>query len=240
MNSAEKNGVTIVTATMRPPYIDNVFRNYARQKWKPKELIIVLNKSGMRISRYRKFAARYPNVRVFRLPERNSLGQCLNFAAKQAKYPYIAKFDDDDYYGPAYIPEAMSRFSRQKADLVGKHSFFFYFPHLKVLALRVRAFHPYSGRNRIAGATIMFHKRVMRKVQFSRVRQGSDVKFVEACLREGFKLSGTSPYHFAAIRRANRLSHTWKVSERELLAGKSMRLIKTEHFEKYVNRQVLL
>ena len=65
MRKNARGGVTIVTyRTIRPKCIHNIFNNYARQKWKMKELIIVVNKDDMNISRYKKKALRYKNVRI--------------------------------------------------------------------------------------------------------------------------------------------------------------------------------
>lgn len=83
----------------------------------------------------------------------------------------------------------------------------------------------------------MFHQRVFKRVKFGKKRQGSDVQFIRACLRKGFRLRTSSRYHFAAIRRANRMSHTWKVRERQLFADRRAMVIRTKQFKLYVNRQ---
>jgi glycosyltransferase involved in cell wall biosynthesis len=230
-------GVTIVTPTIRPEFIDQVFNNYDHQKWNKKELIIIINKNNVDINLYKEKANNFANVSVYKLPESKRLGACLNYAISRAKYSYIAKFDDDDYYAPNYIPEAMNLFISSDADVVGKRSFFFYFPHLSTLLLRKSKIPPFSRCKKIAGATIMFHKRVLRKVKFAtHVRQGSDVRFINACLKNGFKLYTTSPYNFAAFRRTNRHTHTWKVSERALFADKNTRSIRTNNFKSHVKR----
>ncbi|RCW45442.1 glycosyltransferase family 2 protein [Paenibacillus prosopidis] len=237
MGKNETGGVTIITPTIRPEFIDQVFQNYAHQKWSKKELIIVINKNNVNINLYKNKAVDFADVSIYKLPESKKLGACLNYAISRAKYSYVAKFDDDDYYAPNYIPEAMNLFLSSDADVVGKRSFFFYFPHLSTLLLRKSKTPPYSRCKKIAGATIMFHKRVFRRVQFAtHVRQGSDVRFVSACLKNGYKLYTTSPYNFAAFRRTNRQSHTWKVSERSLFAGKNTSSIRTNNFKSYVKR----
>ncbi|EFM10415.1 glycosyl transferase family 2 [Paenibacillus curdlanolyticus YK9] len=237
MESFAPAGVTVVSPTMRPQLMKQLLDNYARQQGVRKELIIVLNRKGMSMKRYKRAASAYDNVRVLRIAGRRPLGDCLNYAASRARYPYIAKFDDDDYYGPLYLSEAVNTFRVTKADLVGKSSFFFYFPHRQTLLLRRQPFRPYSGVKRIAGATIMFHQRVFKRVKFGKKRQGSDVQFIRACLRKGFRLRTSSRYHFAAIRRANRMSHTWKVRERQLFADRRAMVIRTKQFKLYVNRQ---
>ncbi|NIK77612.1 glycosyltransferase involved in cell wall biosynthesis [Paenibacillus castaneae] len=236
LNNAEV-GVTIITSTIRPKLVEQVFNNYARQKWKSKELIIIINKNDIQMKRYEQKAKQYQNVRIYRMDEQKNLGECLNFGVSQAKYDYIAKFDDDDYYSPNYILESMHLFTHSKADVVGKRTCYFYFPHRSTLLLRRTSVPPYSPCVRIAGGTIMFHKRVFHHVRFStQVYQGSDVRFVNACLKKGYHVYTTSSYNFVGIRRANRKSHTWKVSDKKLLSTKNAKIIHTTNFKKHCNR----
>ncbi|WP_219837240.1 glycosyltransferase family 2 protein [Paenibacillus sp. R14(2021)] len=236
MGKNAKRGVTIVTSTIRSKHIDRIFKNYTRQKWKKKELIIVLNKDNLNINHYKKKALRYRNVRIFRQNQNKFLGDCLNYATARARYRYIAKFDDDDYYAPNYIPEAMKQFILSNADVVGKRSCFFYFPYKSILLYRKTSVPPYTKCKKIAGATIMYHKRVFRHVKFVRARLGTDVRFVSACLRNGFKVYTTSRFNFAAFRRKNRYSHTWKVSDKKLLSDQDAQIVRTKKFKKYVKR----
>ncbi|MBO9600062.1 MAG: glycosyltransferase family 2 protein, partial [Cohnella sp.] len=88
----------------------------------------------------------------------------------------------------------------------------------------------------IAGATIMFNKRVFRRVKFARARQGTDALFIRDCLRRGYRIYTTSKYNFVAIRRADTRSHTWRISDKRLLSSKNVRVVSTEHFRKVVKR----
>ncbi|MCC2684571.1 MAG: glycosyl transferase family 2 [Paenibacillaceae bacterium] len=232
-----KRGVTIITSTIRPQYMANVFLNYQRQLWAPKELIIILNKDSIKLAYYRRIAKKYRNVRVYRVPQHKTLGQCLNFGVIKANYTHIAKFDDDDYYGRHYIPEAMAMFSNPKADIVGKKCIFYYLPHRKILALRGKHKRAFTPGSSVAGATIMFRKRVFRDVKFSRAYRGSDQIFLAASRRKGYRIYSTSIFNFAAFRRANRSSHTWKISDKILL-GNSSRVHHTSRFTSYINKPV--
>ncbi|NBD27335.1 glycosyltransferase family 2 protein [Paenibacillus glycinis] len=237
MSTNANAGVTVITSTIRTEHMRDLFENYARQEWRVKELIVIVNDNGIAIGPYKELARQYADVRVFRVDERRNLGACLNHAVARARYPYIAKFDDDDYYAPHYLDEAMLLFAKKKADVIGKRSCYFFFPHRSVLLLRKTTVKPYGRCRRIAGATIMFRKRVFKKVAFStKVKAGSDVRFVQACMKQGFKVFTTSSYNFAAYRRANRKSHTWQVSEARLLASKGAKIIRTADFKPYVDR----
>ncbi|WP_246096598.1 glycosyltransferase family 2 protein [Paenibacillus sinopodophylli] len=234
-------GVSMIAATIREPYIHHIFRNYDRQTWTTKELIIIVNHNALSLAPYKKLASEYPNVSVYRVDERKNLGACLNYGAEKAKYNYIAKLDDDDYYSPHYVAEAMQQFSRSNADIVGKRSCYFFFPHRSRLLFRRPAVPANSRCKKIAGATIMFHKRVLEKVKFStKLIQGTDVRFIRSCLSKGFKLYTTSRYNFVAFRRKNSSSHTWKVTDAKLLASRGALIIRTNTFKKYIIKPVTL
>ncbi|WP_027084552.1 glycosyltransferase family 2 protein [Cohnella panacarvi] len=236
MGRASRKGVTLITPTIRRQYIHRIFDNYARQQRNPKELIIILNKNSLRRADYLEQAKKYRHVRVYQLPERKSLGECLNFGVSKAKYRYIAKIDDDDYYSPNYISEAMKLLMKPKADLVGKESIYFYFPHSGKLLLRQRRHRPGQRVWAIAGATIMFNRRVFRRVKFAKAKQGTDALFIKDCLKQGYRIYTTSKYNFVAVRRADSRSHTWRITDKRLLASKNVRVVRTDDFGKIVNR----
>jgi hypothetical protein len=128
-------------------------------------------------------------------------------------------------------------FTKKNADVVGKNTTYFFFPHRSLLLLRKPTAKPYGRCRRIAGPTIMFRKKVFKRVAFSsKVVAGSDARFVQACLKHGFKVFTASSYNFAQNRRSNRKSHTWKISERQLLASKGAAIIRTKDFKPHVDR----
>jgi glycosyltransferase involved in cell wall biosynthesis len=110
-----KLGVSIVTCTNRPEFFLNILHNYHNQHYRPKELIIIINKDSVHLKTFQKIASVYPNVSVYQVPERLSLGQCLNCGIARAKHPLIAKFDDDDYYSPYYLREQVKALIRTES-----------------------------------------------------------------------------------------------------------------------------
>ncbi|TMV52207.1 glycosyltransferase family 2 protein [Paenibacillus mesophilus] len=219
-----RSGVTIITCTKRAAYLDNIFNNYKNQQGINKELIIVLNHDKLVPEHYRRKANAYGSVSVYRLPEKMSLGSCLNFAVNKARYPVIAKFDDDDYYAPRYLSDSIAALAKSKADIVGKRSYYMYLEGKKVLILRFP-----KGANKfvrtVAGATLVIRKRVFRKVRFGNRTLGEDVKFCRDSRARGFKIYSGSSRSFVAVRRKRSLNHTWIVSDRKLLSNKQVRII---------------
>ncbi|MEH7130665.1 glycosyltransferase [Neobacillus drentensis] len=206
--------VSIITCTIREENINNVFRNYKRQSWKDKELIIILNKDSMDIDRWIKKAKKYRNVQIYQLHERAALGDCLNFGIMKSNYDIIAKFDDDDYYGSDYIKSSMDAFNNKDISIIGKSSVYIYFKNKKALI------HVSGNENAVtdtvAGATLMFRKEVFQQVQFEKVNRAEDYFFIEECKEKGFTVYSTDRYHFAVIRN-DAEKHTWKIADNELM-----------------------
>ncbi|KRF09894.1 glycosyltransferase [Paenibacillus sp. Soil787] len=232
--SKKKRGVSIITCTNRPSFISNVLANYKRQRYPIKELIIVLNKSGMKLSKYRKKAKDHKNVSVYRRKEKVSLGECLNYAIKRTKLPYIAKFDDDDYYSKYYLTEQMKALRRSKAHVVGKRAYLAFIKTKKLLVLHTpKKQHKFVTW--VTGGTILFKRRVFNKVRFPKISLNEDVIFAKRCRKNHFKIYSSSPYNYVMIRRKNKKGHTWKASDDHLLS-RSQIVAKTRNFRKMGTR----
>ncbi|BCU81238.1 hypothetical protein JIR001_10210 [Polycladomyces abyssicola] len=127
-------GVSVITCTIRPNQIHNVFGNFARQMFKKKELIIILNRKNMNLRRWLQMAKKFKNVYVYQMPG-GPLGVCLNFGIRKARYSFIVKFDDDDYYAPKYLTQAVHALKTTGASLVGKDAHTTYFEGKKLIAI---------------------------------------------------------------------------------------------------------
>jgi len=225
-------GITVITSTIRPEFIENVFENYNRQTYQKKEFIIVLNKNSMDIKEWEKKAKQYKNVRVFQLDESVSFGQCYNFCVGKSKYDYIAPFDDDDYYAPNYLNDIVEAFQTSKADVVGKKARYIYFESSGTLAL--------TGLKKencfvdhIDGPTLSFNKKIFDKVQFTDQPIGVDGQFCKDCIAKGIKMYSTNRYNHVYIRHASGHQHTWVVSDEKLLSWCKV-IGKIENYQEYV------
>jgi Glycosyltransferases, probably involved in cell wall biogenesis len=210
--------VSIITCTMRNSYMNNVFQNYVNQKVENKELIVVLNHDGMDLDKWRREAAKYKNVSVYQVPEKYNLGKCLNYGIERANHKIIAKFDDDNYYAPHYLKEAMDTLGKnRKISVVGKHTAYVYFERKKALMLFRRGGENQYNR-RIKGGSLVFRKKVWRKIKFNeRKTHTIDVDFLNRCRRRHYKIYSVSKYNYVCIRRANFKSHTQKISTKDYM-----------------------
>ncbi|WP_078430382.1 glycosyltransferase [Alkalihalobacterium alkalinitrilicum] len=229
--------VSIIVSTTRQHHINIVFANYKRQEWKEKELIIILNKEDMDIYEWKKEAKKHQNVTVFQLSEKLTLGECLNFGIEKSKFEYIAKFDDDDYYGPCYLKQSMTAFENTGASIVGKHTVFMYFENSKTLAVcnpkREKQFTRF-----IKGGTIMFKKEIFKKVKFIKAPVSTDLYFLRDCAKKGYKIFSTDRYNYTCIRRGDKNTHTQRSSDKSYLK-QSIIVCKTDNFVPLVTKDIL-
>ncbi len=204
-------GVSVITCTNRPQQMANVLFNYLNQNYVLKELIVVLNKNSINLSHWQIKTAKYSDIRVFQLDEKKSLGECLNFAVTQSRFNYIAKFDDDDYYGCKYLQSSIPAFFYTRADIIGKCSMYVYFNPSKTLVLLT----PHNEDcyvESVKGATIIVKKEVFNKLQFSPVTLGEDTDFLTRCARNKLVIYSTSRFNYVNIRGAAD-EHTWQLDE---------------------------
>lgn len=234
-NDYKPYGISIVLATMRQHSIASVFDNYSRQDFENKEMIIVLNNNSMVFDEWASKAREYEDVKVFQLEDRITLGECLNFGVSQSKYNYIAKFDDDDYYGPKYLSDSIKAFNLVDADMVGKSASFVYFEKSKTLAIRNSRFENRYVKH-MDGSTFIIKRGVFDKIKFADVPRAIDVQFSKDCIRSGFKIYSTNRYHHVYIRHGSPSKHTWKISDEDLLR-KYCKIVKEDidDYRKYVD-----
>ena len=227
-------GISVITCTNKPRFLKNIFLNFTRQKWKKKELIIIINSDKKNLAKWKDDIKRYKNVSVFWLPARISLGQCLNFAVRKAKYEWIAKCDDDDYYGPYYLSESVHFIKRTNADIVGKRSYYIFWTGSKQLRIRFPGQENRPSRL-VHGGTIIARKKILQAVPFADCSLGEDHRFLRACRLKGYRIYSMSRFNYCYRRRNHRL-HTWKADPRYLWKT-SEKVAKTSHILKFVNRK---
>ena len=129
-------GISVITPTIREENINNIIENFERQNYERKELIIVLNYINPNIKKWESILSKYDNIEISMINPKYSLGECLNHAITKSKFDYIAKFDDDDYYGPNYLNESMFQLENRDANIIGKSCIYIYFKDKKALGLR--------------------------------------------------------------------------------------------------------
>lgn len=205
-----KPGVSIIVPTFKIKYMQNIFQNYLRFDYPAKELIIILNKNELDQDIYESYASNFKNIRVLRMDEKNSLGECLNFGVSISTYDYVSKMDDDDFYGPNYLTDLMNTLSISDSQVTGKNPIFVYFEENNSLYF-------FRSSKIITGATFLFKKDIFRNVRFRNVSIGEDYYFLNDCMHYGIKVQPSDKYNYVYIRHANLQDHTFKITSEDFL-----------------------
>ncbi|WP_010283362.1 glycosyltransferase family 2 protein [Bacillus timonensis] len=208
--------ISVIVCTNRENMIENVFHNYDSQAYLDKELIIVLNDNDMDMDLWNTWAKEYHNVRVFQLDSSITLGECLNFAIEQSTYDFIAKFDDDDYYAPNYLNEAIEAVYHSKGDVIGKRSIYTYLEGSDVLVVYSPGFENTITKT-VAGSTLFFKKDIWEKFNFPKTNVDADTLFLTTVYNNGYQIYSTSKLNHLLIRRKNSENHTWYMTDKAFL-----------------------
>lgn len=211
-------GVSIITITNRPNYINHVLNNFSIQNYGNKEMIIVLHGSHMNIEEYRNRTKSLENVKVFQFAETAHYGECCNFAFRQTHHDYIAIFDDDDYYAPNYLKQSTNILSTSNCDIVGKKSFYIYFEAIKTLAICFPgAENQYV--NNVADSSMVIKRKVLKKLGFPCPSDEGVLRIFQMnCHKQGFKIYSIHKFNYVVHRHPDpSKNHSWRISEDELL-----------------------
>ncbi|NLB18089.1 MAG: glycosyltransferase family 2 protein [Syntrophomonadaceae bacterium] len=227
-------GVSIITCTNRPLYIEAVFGNYLRQNYSPKELIVVLNRNDMQLAKWQDYARNIPGVTILRKDETVSLGDCSNYAVEHASFDYVAKFDDDDYYAPNFLADEMKGFEYSQADIIGKSTRFIYFADQTILGL-CEPSSQYTYVTYVVGSTMIIKKEIFDTVKFRSVNIGEDSDFQRECLEKGLKIFSVDKFNYATIRHHKTNPHTYPLSDEDYLSYCST-IWKTSDYQSIVIR----
>ena len=208
--------ISCVTCSNRPYMLDNILKNFNQQNYDNKELILLMQASDKEFSKIKSKLSEYENITLVRQLEHELLGFVFNKGVDIADGFYIAKFDDDDMYGPNYLSDGILPFDYTKASVVGKTETFLYHEATDNYYLR------FPGKRHryldfVMGATIIAKKEVFDKVRFGESNTGEDSEFLRQCKKNDIKIYSSDPYNWIHIRKKVDDFHTWQVLDKDLL-----------------------
>lgn len=214
--SYPKPGVTIITPTNKPCYLENILQNYFRCNYPNIELIIIFNSNSFNIDKYKQILSKTKNISIYQLDETVSLGDCLNAGVIHSSYEYIAKMDDDDYYGANYIGDLMNIFNYTDADFVGKTSHFIYFENNNLLGVWYNG-HENMYVNAVAGSTFLIKKYIFNSIKFNSLNASEDCDFIAQYNSLGLKIYSGDKFNYVYNRHFNIDNHSWKIDNDKLI-----------------------
>jgi len=136
--------VSVLLSTLRADDLSNVLDQLLVQSLPSFDLVLGLHAIELSASHKRQIAAlnrRKVRVSVRKFTQDQTLGTILSALASQSQGDYIAKMDDDDYYGPEHLRDLLDAAIDTGADVVGRAMNYVY---LEPLQLTVRRFAPHG------------------------------------------------------------------------------------------------
>ena len=215
-DSARKPSVSVVIATCRPDNVKFAIENYRKQVYAEKELLLVLNNAIFDVESIEAQARDLNNVRIVQVDGRVTLGESLNRGVEEASGDYIAKMDDDDYYGENYLSDMMLAADFSGAEILGKGTYFVHMKASNITALRsVASQHEFTDF--VAGATLTGRREVLREIRFPDCTRGEDSSLLATASKAGCRIYSADAFNILVVRGTDHQRHTWDIGDSDFL-----------------------
>lgn len=214
--------ISILAVTKRPEYIERMIENTAKQKNVKVEIKVGLHDISSKSADIKKLLQRSKNIQieVKSYPKTSMLGEILRDLANSSTGDYIAKMDDDDYYGEHHLYDLLVAHSYVDAAIVGKWSNFVWFEQDKKLVnWRVDKQEVYVPH--LPGATWLGRAELIRSYGFSRVRRSVDSTLLDRLRGDGYRLYSTHRFNFVRSRHSD---HTYKTNNDKFIKDSDGRI----------------
>jgi len=206
--------VSVVVATNRPEMTERIFNTVKEQDHKNLELVFALHGDGFEDS-YPDFLKSDLPVTVLRYPKETIFGHVLSGASSAANGEWIAKMDDDDWYGKEHISDLLLAANYSDADLVGKGSEFVYLTEENLTLRRDLGDSEVDSRT-IGGGAMLVKAETFREINgWRELSRGVDLALIDDVVSNGGQVWRTHPFGYLLRRTKNQ--HTWKVDDRYFL-----------------------
>jgi glycosyltransferase involved in cell wall biosynthesis len=213
-----RDAVAVVCVSNRPHRLAGVIDAVARSTHTPRELVFVTNSHEYRdvdvVAAARGLESRECAVTVLRRPPEQTLGACLNDALRATDARFVAKYDDDDLYGPDYLSDALRAHAYSGAGVVGKHTYYAYLAEYDRTVLRFPA-HEFTYSSTLAGGTLVIDRERTGDIEFPDISLGEDRGFLARCHRRGVSTFSADRFNFVQVRASD---NTWRVGHDDFLA----------------------
>ncbi|MDP9801230.1 spore maturation protein CgeB [Arcanobacterium wilhelmae] len=208
--------VAPMISTVRPAQLEHVLETLAAQR--DVQMQPIVGTHGFAASDEIQAKARELGLDVMWIENSRelSLGDVYNRLIERVDADYIAKMDDDDFYGADYLFDSLLAARYSRAELVGKQAHFMYLEDEDVTVLR---FPTWENRytSWISGPTMVARADVMKELGFASMTLGEDSDFLQRVIKSGGKVYSAQRFGFAQMRKA-RANHTWEISSAEVIS----------------------
>ena len=211
--------VSILLATRRPERLAAAIDAVACQKYPRVELVLALHGDGFDRDEVDRLLGDLDlPVRVVAVAEHLPLGTVLNAAAAESSGILLAKFDDDDIYGPEHLWDLVLAHEYSRAPLVGKGAEFVYLAGSDVTLHRFRGGgERYITTQSIAGGALMVTRDCFDAVLGWRpIPRSVDQALIEDVVSGGHRAYRAHGMGYVLVRHGE--GHTWRADDDYFLA----------------------
>ncbi|MET8047055.1 MULTISPECIES: glycosyltransferase [unclassified Streptosporangium] len=204
--------VSVVMSSMRPHLLGAALGQIAGQRRVRVEVLLGLHGVPAAHEEVRRAlrGCALP-VTVVEAEGETPFGEVLNLAASRAEGDYLAKWDDDDWYGPEHLADLLLARAYSGADIVGTAAEFFYLEPLNATVRRT----DYTSEvwsEHVAGGTILLPADTFRDAGgFPPLPRGVDAGLLKAAHAAGARIYRTHGLGYV-LRRSVGAEHTWRLS----------------------------
>ncbi|WP_026129126.1 glycosyl transferase family 2 [Nocardiopsis prasina] len=202
--------ISVILCTRRPDMVGFALAQIARQRGVEAETVLTLHG----------FPASLPEVRaaidahrstglplvVHEAPADRVFGAVLNDSVARASGDLIAKWDDDDWYGPEHLADLVLARTYSGAELVGTGQDFVFLQEIDLMVWRSRESE--TATRFIAGGTILTDRVVLEETGgFRPLPRAIDTQLLIAVTRGGGRVHRTHGLGYVLRRTGG--GHTW-------------------------------
>ncbi|GAA3151680.1 hypothetical protein GCM10010466_48450 [Planomonospora alba] len=201
--------VSVLLCTRRPDMVGFALSQVGRQRGVPVELILALHGLSANRPEVAAAVAAYPGaIEVIEVDPRKVFGDVLNEAARASSGDYLAKMDDDDWYGPDHLSDLMLARRYSNADLVGCAAEFYHLETIDTTVRRRAVTEVYA--NHVAGSSILVSREAFTGVGgFRPIPRAVDTQLLESVTAAGGRIYRAHGLNYM-VRRGSIAGHTWK------------------------------
>ncbi|HEX6468124.1 MAG TPA: glycosyltransferase [Streptosporangiaceae bacterium] len=200
--------VSVILCTRRPDFIGSALRQIARQRDVDVEVILTLHGVPAALPEVTTAAAGFTKpITIVEVPPDVPFGAALNRGIGRASGRYLAKWDDDDFYGPDFLADMVLASNYSGAELVGCFAQFTYLEQIDLTIYRRAGQSERMGRG-VAGGTFVMERAFVDAIGgFPPVPRSVDAAMMKAVSAAGGRTYRTHGLGFMLNRRAS--GHTW-------------------------------
>jgi hypothetical protein len=210
--------ISVLLCTKRPSQVGFALAQISRQRHVDLEVVLTLHGAPAAHPEVQKALADFDQPHTaLEVPDSVVFGNALNRAVHAASGQYVAKWDDDDWYGPDFLADMSMAAHYSGADLVGCFGHLAYLEEIDLTVYRPEQGSEQIGRH-IAGATLFMGRDDLLTLGGFRPLP----RYVDTALQRAVTAAGGTVYRthglgFMFRRRA--AGHTWDRSVGLFLRG---------------------